>query len=147
MVTYKNLQDILQLSVTWERKLNDLYDVAQLGLKNEESRKLVAFLKERQDANIDVIEGIDVEKFGPSEFVHFAEDYREEDLIPNQEFHHNSTPEEIVDLILRYEEKLENFYGMIAEHAGSTSQQDLFDSLKRLKEGQTDRIRNFVLKN
>ena len=41
MVTYKNLQDILQLSVAWERKLNDLYDVAQLGLKNEKSRKLV----------------------------------------------------------------------------------------------------------
>ena len=144
MIAYKNLQEVLQRTVVWERKLNDLYDVAQIGVKNEESKKLVLFLKERQNANLEVLEGIDVKEYGPSEWIQFAGDYREKELIPNQEIHRNSTPDEIFNAILEYEGKLEKFYGMISEHVTSDSQRDLFESLKTFKEGQTDRIKNFV---
>ena len=143
MIAYKNLQEVLQRTVDWERKLNDLYEVAQIGVKNEESKKLVSFLKERQDANLEVLEGIEVKKYGPSEWIQFAGDYREKELIPNREIHRDSTPEEIFGTILEYEEKLEKFYGKISEHVTSDSQRDLFDSLKRFKEEQTNRIKNF----
>jgi hypothetical protein len=144
MITFKNLQEIMEKTVDWERKLNDLYEVAQFGVKNQESKKLISFLKERQDANLEVLEGIDVKKYGPSEFVKFVDDYRGNELIPNQNIHRDSTPEEIFATILEYEEKLEKFYGMIADQVNSESQRDLFESLQRFKEGQTDRIKNFV---
>ena len=144
MIAYKNLQEVLQRTVDWERKLNDLYDVAQIGVKNEESKKLVLFLKERQNANLEVLEGIDVKEYGPDEWIQFAGDYREKELIPNLEIHRDSTPDEIFGAILEYEEKLEKFYRMISEHVTSDSQRDLFESLKTFKEGQKDRIKNFV---
>jgi hypothetical protein len=96
MITFKNLQEIMEKTVDWERKLNDLYEVAQFGVKNQESKKLISFLKERQDANLEVLEGIDVKKYGPSEFVKFVDDYRGNELIPNQNIHRDSTPEEIL---------------------------------------------------
>lgn len=144
MIAYQNLQEVLQRTVDWEKKLNDLYEVAEFGVKNKESKKLVSFLKERQEANLEVLEGVDVKKFGPTEWIRFAGDYREKELIPSQEIHRDSTPEEIFGTILEYAEKLEKFYGMISERVNSDSQRELFDSLRRFKEEQTNRIKNFV---
>ncbi len=144
MIAYKNLQEVLDRTVQWERKLNDLYDVARIGVKKEESKKLVSFLKDRQDANLEVLEGIDIKNYGPGEWLQFAGDYREEDLIPSRGIHRDSTPEQILGTILEYEEKLKSFYASIADHVTSESQKDLFDSLKRFKEEQTNRIKNFV---
>jgi hypothetical protein len=144
MIAYKNLKEVLDRTVQWERKLNDLYDVAQFGVKQEESQKLVSFLKDRQEANLEVLEGIDIKKFGPGEWIQFAGDYREEELIPVHQIHRDSTPGEILETILEYEEKLKSFYAAIADHVTSGAQQDLFDSLMRFKEEQTNRIKNFV---
>ena len=144
MIAYKSLQEVLDKTVRWERKLNDLYDVAQIGVKKEESKKLVSFLKDRQEANLEVLEGIDVKKFGPGEWIQFAGDYREEELIPTHQIHRDSTADEILKTILEYEGKLKSFYAAIADHVTSGAQQDLFDSLKRFKEEQSNRIKNFV---
>lgn len=144
MIAYKSLQEVLDRTVIWEKKLNDLYDVAQIGIKNEESKKLMSFLKERQDANLEVLEGLDVKQYGPGEWLKFSGDYRDDELIPSKEFHRDSTPDEILSHILKYEEKLMGFYAAVADHVASEAQHDLFDSLKRFKEEQTNRIKNFV---
>ena len=144
MIAYKELKDVLQRTVVWERKLNDLYDVASFGLANDDSKKLIAFLKDRQESNLEVLEGIDVKSYGPSEWVRFAADYREEELIPTKGITRESSPEQILYTILEYEEKLRDFYRMIADHVVSELQRDLFDSLSRFKEEQTNRIRNFA---
>ena len=85
-----------------------------------------------------------MKKFGPSEWVKFAGDFGNKDIIPKQDIHRDSTPEEIFAVILEYEQKLENFYGMIADKISSVSQRELFESLKTFKEGQTERITNFI---
>jgi len=148
MMSYKSLQEVMAITVNWERKLDDLYEVALIGVKNEESKKLVSFLVERQKANLEVLEGIDVKKYGPDEWIQFAGGgYSEKDLIPDHEIHRDSTPEQIFDAILQYELKLEKFYGMISEHVASDTQRDLFGSLRTFKAGQTERIENFVRAN
>lgn len=62
------------MTVEWEKKLNDLYDVAQYGLKKDESKKAIAFLREKQQSNLEILEHLEVEKFGPTERVRFKED-------------------------------------------------------------------------
>ncbi|MAG14104.1 MAG: hypothetical protein CMN78_05865 [Spirochaetales bacterium] len=144
MIAFKELKDVLQKTVEWEKKLNDLYDVASFGLVKDDSKKLITFLKDRQESNLEILEGIDVKSYGPSGWVRFAADYREDELIPNKVITRESSPKQILDTILEYGEKLRDFYKMISEHVVSERQRDLFDSLSRFKEEQTNRIRNFA---
>ena len=144
MIAYKELKDVLQKTVEWEKKLNDLYDVASFGLVQDDSKKLIAFLKSRQESNLEVLEGIDIKSYGPSEWVKFASDYREDELIPSKVITRDSSPGQILETILEYEEKLRDFYKMISDHVVGELQRDLFDSLSRFKEEQTNRIKNFA---
>jgi len=144
MTTFKELKALLDRSIAWEEQLNDLYDVAQLGLRNPDSRRLIDFLKERQDSNLEVLRNIELKKFGPVEWVKYARDYRDEDMVPKRTINRDSKPEEIFTTILEYEEKLKEFYQAIAENVVSDRQKDLFESLVTFKEGQISRINNFI---
>ena len=104
MIAYKELQDLLQRTVERKKKLNVLYDVASFGLVKGNSKKLIAFRKGRQESNLEVLEGIDVKSYGLSEWVRFASDYREDELIPNEVITRESSPGQILDTILEYEE-------------------------------------------
>ena len=44
---YRDLQDILTLTAGWEKELKDLYDVAEIALRDEKSRKVVALLRDK----------------------------------------------------------------------------------------------------
>ena len=144
MIAYKNLQDLMNKTVVWERKLADLYDVAEFGVKNEKSKKLISYLKQRQADIVEVIARVDVNLFGPSEWIQFSSDYREEDLIPSKDFKRDSTPDEIFKAILEYQGKLKRFYSDLAKNLNNESQQDLFNSLVQLRDNQIDRIQNFM---
>lgn len=144
MIAFRDLQEILQTTIRWEKRLDDLYDVASMGLRNKDSKKTVAFLKERQVSNIEVLDNIEVTDFGPTEWVRFAADEKVEDLIPIKSINKNSTPKQIVEQILSFEEKLEQFYKKITDNLVTESQKELFDSLVRFKDEQIQRIRRFV---
>ncbi len=140
MLVFRELKDILNRTIGWERELNDLLDVAAVGLKRPESQALVASLKERQEEILGVLTGIDVEDFGPAEWIKFSGDLKRERLIPKKRINRSSAPEEIIDYVREYEEALRDFYTRVADIITAQSQRDLFRSLAQLKSHQIERL-------
>jgi hypothetical protein len=141
---YRDLQDILTLTAGWEKELKDLYDVAEIALRDEKSRKVVALLRDKLVKNLAVLESVDVGKYGKTEWVRYSVDFRTEDLIPKTRLKKDSTPKEIFDQILECEERLKDFYSTIRDLLSSSEQQELFDSLVTFKVGQIIEIKSFM---
>lgn len=143
MLAFKELQDILQITIKWEEKIKELYDVAEYGLKVNEAKKILSFLKENHNSRLDVLKGLKVKDYGPTEWVKFSADYKTNDLIPAKIIRKDSTAEEICLVILDYESKIRDFYEKIAANLKTASQKELFESLIKFKDDQIVRIKNF----
>jgi rubrerythrin len=141
MIAFKNLKDILRITLDWERSLKDFYDVAEFALKNETARKALRVLREALLEKLEILKGIKVESYGKSEWIRFALDYKTEDLIPKDRIHRGAEARDIFTHLVSYEEKLANIYSRIAETLVSRSQKELFESLARFKEEQIAEIR------
>jgi len=139
---YRDLQEILNLTVAWEKELKDLYDVAEVALRDERSRKAVALLRDRLVRNLKVLEAVDVEKYGKTEWVRYSLDFRTEELIPKTRLRKDSTPREIFERILECEEKLKDFYSTIRDLLVSREQGELFDSLVAFRVAQIIEIKS-----
>ena len=140
MLAYKALKEILDRTIGWERELADLLEVAGFGLTNEKSRDVAKALIIHQSDILDVLVGIDLDAFGPAEWIQFFGDLKREELIPKRKIHKDTPPDEIVSYIMEYEEALKNFYGRVADRVTMDSQRDLFLSLVTLKNTQIERI-------
>ncbi len=147
MLAYKELQDIIDATLEWERNILDLYEVAEIGIKDEDAKSALAFLKDNHVSHLNVLKHIDVKNFGPTVWVRYSRDYRIDDLIPKKAINRDSSAEEICTLILNYEEKLKTFYRDVADHLNSEKQKDLFESLGLFKENQIQRIMSCKNKN
>ncbi|RKX74889.1 MAG: hypothetical protein DRP87_15855 [Spirochaetes bacterium] len=143
MISYKELKELLQKAIRWEEKLKDLYDVAELGLKEPKSKEVVKILGNKLKEKLEVSENVDVEKHGRTEWVRFAPDYRDEDLIPKKAITKHTTPEEIFRQLLDFETKLKSYYSAILKNLRTDRQRDLFESLVRFKEEQVAEIKRF----
>ena len=141
---YRDLQDILNLTVGWERELKDLYDVAAVALRDEKSRKVVALLRDRLITNLQILENVQVEKYGKTEWVRYSLEIRTDDLIPKTKLKKDSTPKQIFEHILECEEKVKDFYSTIRDLLVSTDQRELLDSLVAFKVGQIIDIKNYT---
>ncbi|MCK5198732.1 MAG: hypothetical protein KAR21_10295, partial [Spirochaetales bacterium] len=95
MISFKKLKDILATSVEWEQHMKDLYDVAEVGLKEKEAKELLLFLKENHRRNLDIIENLDINNYGPDEWVNFTADFSVLSQIPQHQITRESTAEEI----------------------------------------------------
>ena len=115
MISFKDLKDILNLTINWEVKLKDFYDVAEFALSNEESKKVISGLRSNLTKNLDVLKNIDLKNYGKTEWVRYASDYRDDELIPIKKVSRDSAPEEIFSQILEYQTKLKDFYLMIVK--------------------------------
>ena len=140
MLAYKALKEILDRTIGWERELADLLEVAGFGLENKKSRDVVEALIRHQSDILEVLIGIDLDAFGPAEWIQFFGDLKREELIPKRKIHRDTPPEEIVSYIMEYEEALRDFYGRVADRVSMESQKDLFTSLVTLKNAQIERI-------
>lgn len=141
---YRDLQDILNLTVGWEQELKDLYDVAQVALRDEKSRKVVALLREKLIKNLAVLQNVQVEKYGKTEWVRYSLEIRTDDLIPKTKLKKDSTPKQVFEQILECEEKMKDFYTTIRDLLVSSEQRELFDSLVAFKVGQIIDIKSYV---
>jgi hypothetical protein len=139
---YQDLQEVLNLTVGWEKELKDLYDVAEIALRDERSRKAVAILRDRLVRNLKVLEAVDVQKYGKTEWVRYSLDFRMEELIPKTRLKRDSTPMEIFECILECEEKLKDFYSTIRDLLVSRQQGELFDSLIAFRVAQIIEIKS-----
>jgi hypothetical protein len=141
---YRDLQDILNLTAGWERELKDLYDVAEVALRDEKARKVVALLRDKLLRNLEVLENVQVEKYGKTEWVRYSMDIRTDDLIPKTRLKKDSTPKEIFERILECEEKMKDFYSTIRDLLISSDQRELLGSLVTFKVGQIIDIKNYM---
>ena len=144
MYAIKDLQTLLDISIKWEKQLKDLYEVAEIGVKNRKSKELIQYLLAKQTSIVEVLTDIDVHKYGQDEFVMYTPENHTEDLIPQHELTSKSEPETIIKLIKSYEVRLEAYYSDIADHLVSDSQKELFQSLVTLKEAQLEALNNFI---
>ena len=144
MVSFKDLKTLLEIIIDWENKLTDFYDVAEIALREKESKKILAFLRENHVTNLKIIKDINLEEYGKDEWIKYAPDYRVKDLIPIGKIKRDSSPKEIFKNILEYEEKIKAFYSSISEKIISREAKELFDSLVKLKNRQIFELRSFL---
>jgi rubrerythrin len=141
---YEDLQDILRRAVGWEKELKDLYDVAEIALRDEKSKKIVALLRDRLVKNLQVLESVNVERYGKTEWVRYTLDFRTDEIVPKTKLKKDSPPKEIFERILESEEKLRDFYSTIRDMLVSSAQQELFTSLVTFKTGQIIEIKDYM---
>lgn len=144
MASYQSLQDLLNRALKWEKELLSFYDVAKIGLGDEKSKNLVTRLEAQQGRNLEILRDIDVEKYGPNEWVRFSIEYHDEQLIPKKSVKRDSKPEEIVTAILDYENKLKKYYETIHNSVVSDSQKELFASLVQFRDRQIEQLHAFL---
>lgn len=141
MIAFKNLKEILQITLEWEEGLKDFYDVAEFALKSEASRKAVRLLRAKLEEKLAVLRGVKAEDFGKTEWIRFTLDYKPEDLIPRGTIDRAASAGVIFRHLIDYEEKLANIYGRLAETLVSRGHKELFESLARFKSEQTAEVR------
>ncbi len=141
---YEELQDVLNRAIGWEKELKDLYDVAEIALRDERSRRLVGILRDRLVKNLEVLGSVDVERYGKTEWVRYSFDFRTDDIVPKTRLKKDSPPKEVFERILESEEKLRDFYATIRDMLISSGQQELFSSLVTFKTGQIIEIKDYM---
>ena len=144
MIAFKELSEILEITIRWENKLKDFYDVAEFAMKSEESKRVIRLLRERLADKLEILSGIKVGDFGKTEWVRYAPAYRDDELIPVGKINRQATPGEIFAHLLDYEQKLKGTYASIAANLISRSQKELFESLARFKEEQSEEVRRLM---
>ena len=147
MIAFQNVAEILSKSLEWEQKLKDLYDVAEIATQREESHRIVSLLRDNLVQKLDVLRKVNLADRGATEWVRYASDFHEEDLIAPEAMHRDSSPEEILAHIVSYEERLRDFYGRIAEKLVNRNQKELFESLSAFKADQISEFGRIAAQN
>lgn len=144
MISFKKLKDILAASVEWEQQMENLYEVAEIGLKEKEAKEFLSFLMKNHKRNLNIIKNLDVNDYGPDEWVKFTADFSVFSQIPHHQITRESTAKEIFPKVRSYEDSLQSFYKRVSEHTVSGNQTELFESLALMKNIQLDSIRDFM---
>jgi len=144
MLSFKNLFEVYEKSVEWEQNLYDLYEVAEIGVQNEESKSVISMLLKKQKVKLDILKGIDPDAFGLNKWVRYVSDYKEDEIIPKKEIKRDSTPKEILELIFEYEGKMKKFYSSIMNILNTEEQKEFFKSLVTFKENQMTSLKSII---
>jgi len=142
MIAFKDLGEVLKITLKWENKLKDFYDVAEYALKNEKSKKTVQMLREKLVDKLEILKGVNLNSFGKTEWVRYAPSYKDDELIPVGKIRRDAEPEVIFEHLLDCEGKLKSIYSSVADNLISRDQKDLFESLVLFKEEQIEDIRH-----
>ena len=144
MQTFQEVKDVYDTAVQLEKKLSDLYDVAEIGLKKPESKKVLGELYDDHKKKLSVLENVDINKFGPSEWIKFLPRFDEDDVLPNLKMTRETSPKEIFHLIINFQEQQEKYYRAILEKLVVERQKELFGSLVTFKQNQVKGLRNLM---
>ena len=144
MLAFKNLQEIMELTIKWEMKLKDFYDVAEFALRSVESKRVIVLLRDNLLSRLDILKNINMKEFGKTEWIQYAPDFKDDELIPAKTLSRDADPKEIFQRILEYETKLKEFYKTISTKLVVAKQKELFESLALFKEEQVFEINKFM---
>ncbi len=147
MKTFRDLDQIFGMTLKWEQEIMDLYEIAAYGVKNEQSREFINFLKKNQRAHLEILNKINLRDYGSIEFVQFSFGLHVADEIPVHKINKDTPPLEIFRNVIKYEEKLRDFYLKVSAALVSDSQTELFESLAQFKENLVEHINNFIKRN
>jgi rubrerythrin len=139
-----HVEEILKKIVEWEEWLEKFYVLMLKVSKNERSRKTVCVLQRNHEKNLNILRNIHPQDYHPSEFIKNAPDYHSADVIPHYELQESSSPEEIFEKIIGYEEKLLDFYRHLRQLAVYQKTKDLFDMLINFKISQIKEIKGIM---
>lgn len=142
-MTIRRLEEILELFVSWEEKLSKFYAVVYGRLKNDRSKKVMELLKTEQEKALRVFKELDLTKYKNTEFIKNPPDWNREEIIPRDGIAADSSPEDIFDLILNCEEKLEKHYTHVRDILAYQNDRELLDVLIQFKLNQIKSIRRY----
>ena len=143
-MAFKNVAEILKLVQQWEERLNSFYDIMEEYLKDGRSRETAVLLQQEQAKAIKMLKEINLKEHGRAEYVQNVPDYDSEEIIPHFEISADSSPKEVFETILEYEEKLEKFYTHLRDIVTFEKSRDLLDMLVQFKMGQIKKIEAFM---
>jgi len=141
MIIFKNLKQILEMVIQWENRLTEFYTVAENLIKDDECKKLIALLKENHVHNLNIIKDTRIENYGLDEWIRCADDCNADDLLPIDRLTIDTTKEEMITPIVKFEEKMKGFYVSISEKIVSRNEKELIDALVVFKERQIYEIK------
>jgi len=147
VIAFKNVDEILAKAVAWEQKLKDFYDVAEVAMQNQESRKTVALLRDKLVEKLEVLRNVDPAKYGTSEWVRYAADHNVADFDPAEMIGRNSSPQEVFSHIVAYQKRIQEFYTRIADKLVGRNQKELFESLAAFKSEQIEELGRVMRQN
>lgn len=139
-----SLDQILELIIKWEKRLDDFYDIMEEYLTSVRSRKTAALLQERQRKVIDALEKINIADYKNTEYIKNIPDNHSEELIPHFEINADSSPAEIFQTVLEYEQRLEQYYTHLKDILVYTKSKELLDMLLQFKMGQIKEIKGMM---
>ncbi|HBR15909.1 MAG TPA: hypothetical protein DD723_10310 [Candidatus Omnitrophica bacterium] len=140
----QSLDEILKLVIKWENDLDKYYSKLDKSLKDKRSKITVEALKERLDNNLKILNKIKISDYKKTEFIKNLPDYKSEGFIAKMKIGKDSTPREVFDQILKFEEKLKEFYTHIRDVVVYTKSKDLFDMMVQFKMGQIKEIKGLM---
>jgi hypothetical protein len=144
VLAFTNLKEIMDLTIKWEKKLKDFYDVAEFALRNDESKRVVVILRKNLVDRLEITKNINLNDYGKTQWIQYAPDYKDDELIPIKTISRDADPKDIFNQILDYEKKLKSFYETIANKLVVAKQKDLFESLSLFKDEQIFEINKFI---
>lgn len=143
-MAFQALKEIYAKSMQREEMLSDLYDVAELGLRQPESREVVQALQREHKDKLKILERVNVADFGHAEWVKYPPEIDDDEMVPRREIKRDTPPAEILRLILGFEEKQAAFYRALHDGLSVSDEKDLFESLVVFKRNQADSVRRLM---
>ena len=137
----------METVINWENKLCEFYDVAETILKDNESKKIIALLRENHIKNLQIIKDIHIENFGGNEWIIYVPDFNVKNLLPIEKIKRETTSKEIINYVLEFEEKTREFYSSISEIIITRNQKELFNSLAIFEDRQIFEIKKIMESN
>jgi len=144
MPAFQELKDIYGQAVHWEQELSDLYDVAEIGLKKPESKALILELYSEHKEKLRILENVNLDDFGHAEWVKYPPRFDEDEMVPKRGMAGQSSPGEILQLILGFQNRQQAFYQDLHDKLVASGLKELFASLVTFKRNQADGIRNLM---
>lgn len=144
MIAFKSLSEVLEKTTSWERKLLDFYDVAEVAMKRSESKRAISLLREKLAEKLEVLAKVRPNQYGTDAWIRYLGDYEEADLLAVASITRDSSPSEILAHLERYESMLGSFYRDVASRITARNQKELFESLALFKSEQVEELRRAV---
>jgi len=141
MVVFRDLKGLMDIIISWEKKLSEFYETSEAVVSTERCRQIIGMLKTNHDKNLGIIEDLRVENFGKDEWVQITPDINVKKLLPTECITCDSTPQEITHYVLEFEIQLKDFYSSIADRIVTREEKELFESLVMFKDHQIMKIK------